>query len=108
MTESDQSTLLAVLRKCAREARIGAQIDPRRLDAILVAWAGERPLLRARLMELVTIANGHILVGSHDTALKSLREAIRIVEITPALIEEEPNFKEHELSEATAEVESAN
>lgn len=78
-------TLLAVLRKGAREVQIGAQIDPRRLEPILTAWAEKRPLLRALLMELVTTANGHILGGSHDTALKSFREAIRIVERTQSI-----------------------
>jgi hypothetical protein len=42
--QSDQSTLLAVLRKGAREARSGAQIDPRHLEARLAAWAEKRPL----------------------------------------------------------------
>ena len=72
-------TLIAVLRKGGRDVDIGGQLDPRSLEPIVTAWTEKRPLLRGRLMHLITTANGHILAGSHDNARKNLREAIRIV-----------------------------
>jgi hypothetical protein len=79
-----KQTLLGVLRKAAREATAGGQVDLREFEPILTDWAEKRPLQRTRVLELISIANGDILGGRHDAALKAFREAIRIVERTRA------------------------
>lgn len=73
-------TLLGVLRKAGQEVRIEAPIDLRLLEPMLTDWAKTRPGQHARLVQLLTTANEHILGGRYDAAVSAFREAIRIVD----------------------------